>query len=80
MTNATPLGPQPDFNFIATEFLKVPNLPAIAGGQRILAELQEMREQWTRDNAANRRDAAAIRQDVADTRRDLIVMMTASYV
>lgn len=73
MANGAPLGPQPDFNLIATEFLKVPNMPAIAGGQQILAELREMRQQWTRDTAA-------IRLDVADTRRDLIAMMTASYV
>ncbi|RMZ87250.1 hypothetical protein DV736_g5520, partial [Chaetothyriales sp. CBS 134916] len=71
MADENPIGPQPDFNIIATEFLKVPNLPAIASGQQILAELREMRAQWTRD-------AAAIRQDVANIRQDLVTMITAS--
>lgn len=73
MANGNPLGPQPDFSLIATEFLKVPNVPAIAGGQHILAELREIREQSTRDNAA-------IRRDIAASRQDLITTMTASYV
>ena len=73
MADGDPLGPQPDFNLIAGEFLKVQNLPAIAGGQQILVELQLMRGQMTRD-------VTAIRQDVAAIRQDVITMMTTSYV
>lgn len=72
--------PQPDFNVIAAEFLKIPNLPAIAGGQQILAELRELRAQSTRDAAAIRQEVAAIRQDLTDSRRELVTMMTASFV
>ncbi len=80
ISNGNPLGPQPDLNVIASEVLKVSNIPAIAGGQQILAELREMREQSTRDITAVREDIAAIRCDIAATRQDLITMMTASYV
>jgi hypothetical protein len=80
MATGNPLGPQPDFGLVAAEFLKVVNIPAIANGQQILAELRAIREQSTRDNAAIRQDIAAIRQEIAATRQDLITTITTSYV
>ena len=80
MANENPQRPQPDFNIIAAAFLKVPNVPAIDGGQQLLAELREMRAQWTHDLAAIRRDITDVRQDLAATRQDLMTMITASYV
>ncbi|OAG36202.1 hypothetical protein AYO21_09596 [Fonsecaea monophora] len=48
-----PLGPQPDFNVLsqhliaaANEINKAQNLPAITGGERILVELQQMRQEF----------------------------------
>ena len=84
MATGNLLGPQPDMGIIATEVLKVANIPAFADGQQILAELRAIREQSTRDSIAIReqstRDNAAIHQDIAALRQDLMTTITASYV
>lgn len=87
MADEIALGPQANFNIIATEILKIPNTPALAGGQQLLAELRAIREQSTRDTIAIRQDMANIRQDMAnirqeivDIRQELITIVTTSYV
>lgn len=87
MADEIALGPQANFNIIATEILKIPNTPTLAGGQQLLAELRAIREQSTRDTIAIRKDMANIRQDMAnirqeivDIRQELITIVTTSYV
>jgi hypothetical protein len=75
MADEIALGPQPNFNIIATEILKIPNTPALAGGQQLLAELRALREQSASDTMAIRQDLANIRQEIADTRQELMTMI-----
>ncbi|KEF56464.1 uncharacterized protein A1O9_08045 [Exophiala aquamarina CBS 119918] len=79
MADEVPLGPQADFNIIATEIPKIPNTPALAGGQQLLAELRAMREQATRDTMAIRQDVANIRQEIVDVRQELVTIITANH-
>lgn len=51
MEDSIPLGPQPDFNHLGqllssagNEIQKARNLPAVATGERILVELQEVKQ------------------------------------
>ncbi|KIY02564.1 uncharacterized protein Z520_01029 [Fonsecaea multimorphosa CBS 102226] len=78
MADEIALGPQANFNIIATEILKIPNTPALAGGQQLLAELRAIREQSTRDTMAIRQDIANIRQEIVDVRQELVTIITAS--
>ncbi|KIW18022.1 hypothetical protein PV08_02309 [Exophiala spinifera] len=85
MADEVNLGPQPDFNIIATEILKIPNIPSLDGGQQLLAELRAIREQSTRDTMTIRQDMMtirqdmmAIRQDIANVRQELVTVITAS--
>ena len=87
MTNENPQRPQPDLNISAAEILKIPNVPAIDDGQQLLAELREMRAQWTRDITGIRQDLVGLRQDItglrqdiAGFRQDLLTVTTVSYV
>ncbi|KIW78642.1 hypothetical protein Z517_08480 [Fonsecaea pedrosoi CBS 271.37] len=67
MADDIALGPQTNFNIIAAEILKIPNTPALAGGQQLLAELRTIREQLTRVE----RDTRAIREDVVNVRQQI---------
>jgi len=80
MADEIALGPQPNFGLLATEILKIPNTPALAGGQQLLTELRAIREQSTRDTMVIRQDIANVRQEIVDVRRDLVTISTASYV
>ncbi|KAL6241686.1 hypothetical protein RBB50_011468 [Rhinocladiella similis] len=74
MADGNALGPQPDFNLVAGEFLKIPNIPAVANGQLILDELRAIRDQVTRFETAVLQDFTQlrqeVRQDVAQLRQD----------
>lgn len=80
MADEIPLGPQANFNIIATEILKIPNTPALAGGQQLLAELRAMREQSMRDTMTIRQDLANVHQEITNVRQELVTTITASYV
>ncbi|KIW60458.1 hypothetical protein PV05_00673 [Exophiala xenobiotica] len=72
MADEIALAPQANFNIIATEILKIPNTPALAGGQQLLAELRAIREQSTRDTMAIRQDIANVRQEIVDVRQEIV--------
>ncbi|KIW20916.1 hypothetical protein PV08_01495 [Exophiala spinifera] len=78
MADEIPLGPQANFNIIATEILKIPNTPALAGGQQLLAELRAMREQSRRDTITIRQDLANVCQEITNVRQELVTIITAS--
>ncbi|KAL6245569.1 hypothetical protein RBB50_007568 [Rhinocladiella similis] len=78
MADEIPLGPQANFNIIATEILKIPNTPALAGGQQLLAELRAMREQSMRDTMTIRQDLANVHQEITNVRQELVTTITAS--
>ncbi|EXJ70229.1 uncharacterized protein A1O5_06297 [Cladophialophora psammophila CBS 110553] len=57
------------FRSASNEIKKVQNLPAIASSERILAELQEMRQEF-------RDQVTRLDQNLTATRQDLITVMT----
>ncbi|KEF58016.1 uncharacterized protein A1O9_05939 [Exophiala aquamarina CBS 119918] len=78
MDHPIPLGPQPDFNLLGQhlisagdEIKKAQNLPTITIGERILAELQQLRQDGQQMRQEFKEATQAIRQDLA-------TMMTAS--
>ncbi|EXJ63190.1 hypothetical protein A1O7_03636 [Cladophialophora yegresii CBS 114405] len=78
MADEIDFGPQANFNILATEILKIPNTPALAGGQQLLDELRALMAQLTGDTRAIRQDIANVRQQVIDVRQELITTITAS--
>lgn len=72
MAHPNTLGPQPDFNVLGqylisagNELKKAQNLPAISTGERILAELQQMRQEQQQMGQEFREAFQVIRQDFA---------------
>lgn len=86
MDNRIPDTPQVDFNLLsrnlqstANEIQKIPNLPAIAGTERILAEIRQMRQE-SRDQAAHlEARITAVHEELTATRQDFVTRQNARY-
>jgi hypothetical protein len=63
----------------ADEIEKVPNLPAIAGGERILAEIQQMRNEAQQTRNETRNEAQQTRNETREHLTRLEERITASH-
>ncbi|KAH0839127.1 hypothetical protein AYO21_04721 [Fonsecaea monophora] len=66
MASQNPFGPQPDFDLIADELRKTQNLPAVTNGDRILAQIQALHQEFT----VFRQESAEFRQEAAEFRQE----------
>lgn len=86
MAHPNTLGPQPDFNVLGqylisagNELKNAQNLPAISTGERILAELQQMRQEQQQMRQEQQQMRQDFREAVQVIRQDFATIMTTRY-